>query len=676
MKPLWQIPRDCLFWLLVSVVISIALHIEHLPPWVALAGIVATLWQIQFYRERWRQPGRLLKWSLAGACVCGLLLHYGRMTGLEPMVALLFTGYTLKLLEIHHRRDALVSLYLSYLIIILQSLFATSILSSLLVFSALLPITAALVAMHGTTENTRPVTALRKGLAMTLQAIPLMLVMFVVMPRIGSLWAVPQQNSGTTGVSDSMSPGDMTQLGRSGKIAFRVEFDGSVPEQNTLYWRGLVFSGFDGRRWEQQASWGYNDGKRLQWSNEALEAWDKVIVRRGESLSYRITLEATNSPWLFALSTPEAQSSTVALSRDFRLVNNGPVISKLQYSVKSWLDHRLEPDELPGWRYKVELALPSGFNPKTVETAKQWREQTPDTAALINRLLAFYNREFIYTLHPPALGKHTVDEFLWGTKKGFCEFYASSFVFFMRAAGVPARVVVGYQGGERHPTENYLLVHQYDAHAWAEVWIQGSGWLRVDPTAAVAPERIEMNFADLFQEEEGFLADSPFALENLRHISWMNTLRLKLDAMDYAWAKWVLDYETMQHDFLLSLLGKINPQRIALFLLLTSGIALLPVFIMLYLGREKNTRDELDRLFLQYCGRLEKIGLSRERGEGPRDFAQRISQRAPSLAEPIHHLTQLYESARYAENQQGGIKRYKAALRVFKPSRKVLRSSV
>jgi transglutaminase-like putative cysteine protease len=385
-----------------------------------------------------------------------------------------------------------------------------------------------------------------------------------------------------------------------------------------------------------------------------------------------VTLEATNSPWLFALSTPLAQSSSVALSRDFRLVNRDPVISKLQYSVSSWLDNQLEAEKLPGWRRQLELAIPSGFNPKTIETAQQWRQQTPDTVALINRLLALYNQEFIYTLRPPALGKHTVDEFLWGTKKGFCEFYASSFVFFMRAAGVPARVVVGYQGGERHPTENYLLVHQYDAHAWAEVWIQGRGWLRVDPTAAVAPERIEMSFADLFSEQDDFLAESPFALERLRHINWLNSLRLKLDSLDYAWAKWVLGYENIQNDFLMGLLGSINPQRIALFLLLASGIALLPVFIMLYLGREKNTRDQLDRLFLQYCLRLEKIGLPRQSGEGARDYAQRISLQAPSLGGQVESLTRLYESARYAEQQEAEIKRLKAALKVFKPSRKDL----
>ena len=672
MRPLWQIPRDCLFWLLVSVVISIGLHLEHLPPWVALAGVVATLWQIQLYRERWRQPGRLLKWSLAGACAGGLFLHYGRMSGLEPMVALLVSGYVLKLLEIHHKRDALVLLYLSYLIIILQSLFSTSIVSSLLVLAALLPVTAALVAMHAGVESSRAASALRTGLAMTLQAIPLMLVMFIVMPRIGSLWAVPQQKSATTGVSDSMSPGDMTTLGRSGKVAFRVEFDGPIPAQNQLYWRGLVFSGFDGRRWDQQGPWGYNDGKFLQWSDETLEAWGKVIVRRGERLTYRITLEATNSPWLFALSTPVAQSPSIALSRDFRLVNREPVISKLQYSVNSWLDNQLEPELLPGWRRKLELAIPSGFNPKTIEIAKQWRRETPDTVALINRLLALYNREFIYTLRPPALGKHTVDEFLWGTKKGFCEFYASSFVFFMRAAGVPARVVVGYQGGERHPTENYLLVHQYDAHAWAEVWIQGSGWLRIDPTAAVAPERIEMSFADLFGEQDDFLAESPFSLERMRHIDWLNTLRLKLDSLDYAWAKWVLGYENIQNDFLTGLLGSLNPQRIALFLLLAGGIALLPVFMMLYFNREKNTRDQLDRLFLQYCLRLEKIGLPRQPGEGPRNYAERISLQAPSLGEQVDSLTRLYESARYAEQQETEFKRLKTALKLFKPSRKDL----
>ncbi len=670
MRPLWQIPRNSLFWLLVSVVISIGLHFDHLPVWIILAGIVATLWQIQLYRERWGQPGRVIKWCLIATCVAGLLLHYGRITGLEPMVALLFVGYVLKLLEIHHKRDALVLVYLSYLIIILQSLFSISIASSLLILGALLPTTASLVALHGDVDNPRPTTALRTALTMTMQALPLMLVMFIVMPRMGSLWAVQKQNSATTGVSDSMSPGDMTRLGRSGDVAFRVEFDGPIPAQRELYWRGLVFSDFDGRRWEQQGPWGYNDGQFLQWSNKTLEAWDKVIVRHGKPLTYQVTLEATNSPWLFSLSTPVPHSQTVALSRDFRLINQEPVTSKLQYTVNSWLDNQLEPEFLPSWRARLELAIPSGFNPKTLAVAQQWRRETPDTETLINRLLALYHREFTYTLRPPALGKHTVDEFLWGTKKGFCEFYASSFVFFMRAAGIPARVVVGYQGGERHPTENYLLVHQYDAHAWAEVWIQGRGWVRIDPTAAVAPERIEMSFADLFGEQDDFLAASPFSLQRLRHIYWLNSLRLKLDSLDYAWAKWVLSYDNRQNDFLMNLLGGINPQRIALFIVLAGGIALLPVFVMLYLRREKNTQDQLDRLFLQFCSRLENIGLPRRPGEGPRDYSRRIRLQAPSLIEQVDNLTRLYERARYAEQQQAELKQFKTALSMFKPSRK------
>lgn len=685
MRPRWQIPRDCLLWLLSSVIIAIGLHLSHLPPWVAVAGVVAILWQVQVYRERWSQPGRLIKWTLAAISFGGLLLYYGRLTGLEPMVALLISAYVLKLLEIHHKRDALIAIYLAYLTIIIQSLFSQTIISTLLAFLALLPVTAALVAMYSDSEISRPSTALRKGLVMSLQAIPLMLVMFLVMPRIGSLWAVPRHNSASIGVSDSMSPGDLSSLGRSGDVAFRVEFAGPIPVQRDLYWRGLVFSGFDGRRWQQEGSWGYSDGGLLQWTSLPLETWDKVIVRRGDPLSYRVTMEATNSPWVFALSTPQSPSPDLALSRDFRLVNRIPVVSKFQYGVQSWLDYQLEPDSLSAWRRKVELAIPAGFNPRTVEIAQQWRRETPDPAALVNRLLGLFNQSFIYTLRPPRLGKHSVDEFLWETKRGFCEFYASSFVFFMRAAGVPARVVVGYQGGERHPTENYLLVHQYDAHAWAEIWIQGKGWLRVDPTAAVAPERIENNFADLFADQEGFLSESPFALERMRHVNWLNTLRLKLDSLDYSWAKWVLGYENVQNDFLLDLLGKLNPERIALFLLLAGGIALLPVLSMLYLNREKNTQDELDRLYLQFCVRLEKIGLGRKEGEGVRHFAQRVVELAPSLEEQVWSLSQLYEKARYAESdsvsaesiltdnvRKGDIAFFKAELKMFNPSAKAV----
>ena len=281
-------------------------------------------------------------------------------------------------------------------------------------------------------------------------------------------------------------------------------------------------------------------------------------------------------------------------------------------------------------------------------------------------MLRYYNRDFIYTLKPPLLGKHTVDEFLWGTKRGFCELYASSFVVFMRAAGIPARIVVGYQGGERHPNEDYMLVHQYDAHAWAEVWLEHRGWVQVDPTAAVAPERIESSFADLFAEEEGFLEGSPLALERFRHISWLNKLRLRLDALDYAWGKWVLGYENVQSGLLSGLLGRVDPLRIGLFLLIAGSFAMLPVAIMLFRSREKHYRDQIDQFFLRFCLRMERAGIKRHAGEGARDFAQRVAIERPDLKDDVARLTSLFEAQRYAASTTR-TKALWVALRRFRP---------
>ncbi|RLA54715.1 MAG: DUF3488 domain-containing protein [Gammaproteobacteria bacterium] len=668
MQPNWQTPRGGLLWMLVGVAVAVGLHIAHLPIWIVAAAVLAIILQVQVYRGAWGHPPKYLKVLLMVFCIGGVLSSYGRLVGLEPMVALLISGFLLKLLEIHHRRDALILVFLAYFVVVIQFLFEQSVAAALLVILGLIIVTAALVGLYQSAEQSQWGRPLRQSSVLILQSLPLMLVLFMIMPRIGALWSVPrQQHSAVTGVSDSMSPGDFTSLSGSSKVAFRVEFDGEVPAQSALYWRGLVFSSFDGRRWKQQGSGGYSDGNILQWYGAELEPWDSLVQRRGEPLAYAITMETSNSPWLFALATPVPDSAGIALTRDFRLYSKLPVTSEKRYRVKSWLDYQLEPQVLPAWQRQMALALPDGFNPETRKVAEAWRDETPSPAVLIDRLLDLYNREFVYTLKPPLLGKHTVDEFLWGTKRGFCEFFASSFVVFMRAAGVPARVVVGYQGGERHPGEDYLLVHQYDAHAWAEVWLDGRGWVRVDPTAAVAPQRVESGFADLFAQTEGFLEDSPLSLERYQHISWLNNIRLRLDALDYAWAKWVLGYENVQTGLLTRILGSIEPLRIGLFLLVAGGIAMLPMVVMLYWGREKIYRDDLDQFFLQFCRRMEHVGIKRHSGEGPRDYAMRIALLKPELGDEVGKLSSLYELQRY-QGRTLSASALRSKLRRFRPA--------
>ncbi len=681
MIPAWQIHRNALVWLLLAFAAVILIHSAHLPNWITLAALVAVIWRVQRYRGVWPTPSRWVKLSLLAMCVAGLFLEYGKLTGLEPMVALLVSAYTLKLLEMEHRRDALLVVFLAFFIAAVQALFDQSIGNAIYILGCILLIIAALVGLHQgdvllSTQSqalfkSHALRPLKKGLVILLQAIPLMILLFIIMPRLGSLWAVPiQSHSAKTGVTDTMSPGDYSRLGRSADLAFRVSFDGEIPRQHQLYWRGLVLSDFDGRQWSRSGLDSYsgrdlNDGGFLQWFGKSIQPWDSLIERLGQPIRYSVVMEPSQQPWLYSLPTPVPQSTGVALTRDFWLLSSAPVTAKTQYEVDSWLDYKVAANDLSNYRQSIELEIPPGYNPRTVELAQRWRRETSNDKALIRKVLGLYNEQFVYTLQPPLLGKHSVDEFLFDTQRGFCGHFSSSFVFFMRAAGVPARVVAGYQGGERHP-DNYLLVRQYDAHAWAEVWIAGEGWIRVDPTAAVAPERIEANLEEALGDNEGFLADSPLSLMHFRHINWLNSLRLKLDSLNYSWARWVLGYDSIQEDLLEKWLGAYNPLRIALALLIAGGGLLGLLALWQLRHRFSSKHDELDRVFLRLCQTLEKAGIPRETGEGPRAYAQRVAEQRPDLARQVKGINAVYEHMRYGSEGQERLKVLKNAIRRLK----------
>ncbi len=655
----WQIPRAGLLWLLVAMAAIIAVHAPHLPPWTLGAAVVALWWRFQVDRGVWSYPGRWAKAALLILCGGGLVATYGNVFELEPMVALAVSGLVLKLLEMHRRRDALIVVFLGYFLAIVACLFAQTMMVAVVVLVCLALVTAALVGLHHQHRWLRNdwLQPLRTGAVLLLQALPLMLVLFLIMPRIGSLWAVPQpQQRAVTGVGDSMAPGGFTALGRSGAVAFRAAFAGSTPAQHALYWRGPVLSHFDGRRWTRAEA----DTRWRDFFAPGGEAAD-AIEHLGAPIDYEIVLEETNAHWLFALMAPAALGPDMGLTPAATLIRRTPVVGRSRYQVRSWLHYRLAAAELAPSQRALNLALPPGFNPQTRQIAEQWRLQTPEPRALIARVLDLFRREFIYTLTPPSLGTHSVDEFLWQTRRGFCEFYASSFVVFMRAAGIPARVVTGYQGGERHPG-GYLLVHQYDAHAWAEVWLAGRGWVLVDPTAAVAPERIETTFADLFGEDAAFLGRSLFALERYRHWGLLNALRLRLDALDYAWSKWVLGYDSVQNDVLTGLLGGVDSLRIAAFLLVAGGLALIPVAVALRWARRRPRREPLEALFLACCERLARLGIVRATGEGPRSLAARVAVEKPHLAPTVTAVADLFERARYAGDAPE-LRRLRRALR-------------
>lgn len=656
-----QISRTGLAWALLAQAAILMPHVSHAPFWLWLVWLPVVAWRWQIFRGAWSFPSRLVKVVILAICCAGLLLTLRGKFGMQAMVSLLLVGFILKLLEMKKRRDFLTVCYLGYFVIATQFLFFSNLFAALYGGVCIVLLTTSLLAVNQSLAQQSLLRSLRLSGGLVLQALPLMLLLFFMLPRIGPLWSVPLNNSAAkTGVSDSMSPGDFNQLMTSDELAFRVTFTEGAPRMSQLYWRGLVFSHFDGRRWGQANSQVVSS--HLHWSPRDAQALFQQTEFLGSEFHYEIIVEPTRQPWLFSLSIPREWDSDIAIGDDLRLQKKGLVNQRFQYRVVSETDYRYQADGLEEWQHRQETSLPADSNPRTREIAREWMSEAGSSEALIEKLLAHYRESFTYTLRPSLLGKDSVDEFLWQTREGFCEHFSSSFVFFLRAAGVPARVVVGYQGGELNALNNYWVVRQRDAHAWAEVWLVGRGWVRVDPTAAVAPERIERGIDYSLSEEDSRLLGNSFA----RSSAWISQLSMRWDVINYNWSRWVLNYnQDQQHRFWRSWLGGLEPWRITLFVL-GFGALILLLLSASFMWRRKPVQRPCDYQYRRFSKKLSRLGLARAIGESPHDYAKRVVRERPHLAGPVNRITLLYELANYAENR-AALADLASAIRQFTP---------
>lgn len=630
-----------------ALIVVCAPHVPHLPVWVPGVLVFALLWRYRVYQGRWPFPPLPVRAALVLLSFLGVGAQFRTINGLDPAIALLVIAAGLKILEMRATRDYVVACFVGYFLASSQLLFEQEIPYAAVALVGLTGVTAALVARHQRAPAEGFPSPLALAMKMLAQALPLMLLLFVVFPRIAPLWSMPQSKvAAKTGPSDTLSPGDIAQLGGSNALAFRVSFERAVPEQRELYWRGLVLSQFDGRAWRMLPH------ARME-SDLALRGLRKVAVREPASVAgrvqtdYRVILEPSNEQWAYALGLPRSWDDTLRIGSDFRLISTSMASQRKSYRVESDLDGTLEP-ELPALRRTLELRLPEDVNPRTRALAADWRAAAGSDRAFVDRVLRWFREEeFVYTLTPPLLGEDSVDDFLFGERKGFCEHYASAFTFLARAAGIPARVVVGYQGGERNPYENYLLVHQFDAHAWSEVWFPGAGWTRVDPTAAVAPGRIESSLGEVLSDE--FLAGSPLAFERYRDIPLISLVRMRWDLVTYQWAKLVLQYDTERQAALLDrVLGGLSPARLVAAMLLVGGVAMLVVTISLFGVKRQRSHAPATRAYLRMCRALASEGLERRPGEGPIDYSRRVSLERPELAAPVRAMTDDFLALGYA----------------------------
>jgi transglutaminase-like putative cysteine protease len=625
-----KLSNTLIYGLTTSILLVSAPHAEHLQTWVLAISVILLAWRIYLTWAAKPLPPRWLLMGISIAGVSGIFFSFHTLFGREAGVTLLILLATLKLLELRAMRDAMVLVFLANFIIITNFFYSQSIPTALFMMFSLLVIMATWVHMYTGTLALKP--RMRIAAVLLLQAIPLTLLLFVLFPRVqGPLWGMPQDAYSKSGLDDKMSPGSMSKLSLSDAVAFRVTFAGTAPLHAQMYWRGPVLWDFDGRTWTQ----GLSGGNRLS-----------HLDNTGSPTDYTVTLEPHNKKWLFTLDMPTRLSIPAIQTYDFQMLSKAPISARIRYTAHSQLVYRANAEESPSMLQRA-LSLPQGFNPRARELAGKWRAEQADDEAIVRTALSYFNHEnFVYTLEPPLLGPNSVDDFLFVSRKGFCEHYASSFVFLMRAAGIPARVVTGYQGAEFNQLGDYYIVRQSDAHAWAEVWLKDRGWVRTDPTAAISPARIQSGLNIALPND----AALPFFTRT--QIPLLLKLRFNIDALTNQWNQWVLGYDTERQFAFLTRLGMedISWQNMAINLLV--GVAILvAIFALIMLRRlYANQLDPAQTLYLAFCRKLAKGGLQRASHEGPQDFAAHAAASLPHLASAINSITARYIALRYENN--------------------------
>ena len=634
-----DIPRISLMWLLIAQALVIIPHLLHVPLWLIGVWLGCAAWRVQVFRMRWPFPNAWVKAALMIGSGFAVYLSRGGLVGLDAAVALLITAFILKLLEVRTRRDALVLIFLGFFTVVTSYLFADSLLAALYSLLPVLALLAALVGLQQSGFAREPLAPLKLASKLLAQAIPLMLLLFVLFPRLEPLWSLPQpKDKGTTGLSSSMTPGDLAELGQSAALAFRARFDGAIPAQSQLYWRALTLPNFDGRSWS---------------ISERFEASEPQWQAQGESISYSIIMQPSTQPWLFSLDVGSSEQEDIRLMNDFRLQRRTPVNRTYQYQATSWPQALRQP-QLNQRQQQEFLQLPRTGNQQTRDWAQRLRGQYHDDDALVSALLRHFNQEpYHYTLKPPLLGRDSVDEFLFSSLRGFCAHYAGAMVFTLRAAGIPARVVAGYQGGEINQAGQFVQVRQFDAHAWVEYWQRGQGWRSVDPTFEVAPERIERGFQEALQDEsEVFQGDIFWPLRYL-HIALVNQLRMRWENLNHSWQTKILGYQRdSQQAWLKQWFGKVDWQVLGLTLVASAALIIALIVLWMFKPWQRQT-DPVQRILNHFQRVLRRRGFNRETGEGLRDFYQRIHQQLPeSQQQAVRVFIETYEQQQYAEQGQ------------------------
>ena len=640
----------------VCLALALAAHVPALPAWLTVVVAASIAMRLILAARGLAAPSRPVKLGIAAASIAILFLQLRTFNGLSAGTALLSLVAGLKFLETHTRRDLFAVALIVYFLCLAALLHSESFWLLLYLVGVAWLTTATLLRLAVSTPRHAWPLDLRYVGRISAQALPVAVVLWLFFPRFDApLWQLPsERGSAQAGLSDSMSPGDIVDLALSDEIAFRVRFDGAPPPADERYWRGPVLHDTDGHTWR-------NTGPPAGSA--------PALTPAGPAYSYTLSLEPHAFNWLFALDWPYQWSVPDGhLNADDTLVQGGPVSRPLEVTAGSHT-HVSTAESLTATARRRDTQLPSSRNPRAIALAVELRGTHPDDLGFAQAVLDLFHREeFFYTLSPPPLGENSVDDFLFDTRRGFCGHYASAFATLMRAAGIPARVVTGYHGGTYNPYAGYWIVRQSNAHAWDEIWIAGRGWVRVDPTAAIAPARVEAGL-------DGTLAAEPLGMGIRARVPWIADLRLRLDALGQVWRQRFLRFNQAAQLSLIERLGIEEPDAQKIVLVMAAGLVLAFAWLVWQLRREQNAEpaDPAVVAYRRVCRRLAAIGLARRPHEGAEGYAARIGRARPDLAAAVAALCGGYSRLRYAQRsvEHGAdLEAFVADARAFHPRRR------
>ncbi|XHS77758.1 transglutaminaseTgpA domain-containing protein [Burkholderiaceae bacterium UC74_6] len=638
MRALTRETRDT-FFLLATIAAVVLPHGSRLPLWVQGFCALMLGWRAMLAWRGLHLPGRWLLALVTVAAGAGVLLTYRSLLNREAGIAFLSLLMALKTLELRARRDAFVVFFLGFFLVLTQFLYSQSLPTALWMLLVVWALLTALVLAQMPVGQPSLALAARQALRVTAYGLPAMVLLYLLFPRIAPLWGIPAETVGRTGLSNQMAFGAMSEIANDESIALRLRFTGAVPPPGSRYLRGPVLEVFDGIRWTART--GVRRGDEVQplgtpWRYEmTVEPLRIRVLPLLESAGAGLTLQA--GPYLMQRGAEQQWISPV------------PITERLRFNAQAWPSQRAGMDRSLN-SLSVDLTLPNGLNPRTLAWARALRAEPRFAAlddgarpqALADALMEHIKTgDYIYTLSPGRYGEttpHVIDEFWFDRRLGFCEHFAAAFVVIMRAAGVPARVVTGFQGFDAEPQDDWWIVRNSNAHAWAEYWAPGRGWQRADPTAAIAPDRVQQGLA---------LRPAPGALERFSPQIWPQVRGL-WERIDNRWQQLILNYSRQDQFDLLKSMGFSQPDWLALGRLGAGVIAVIALGAAGLNAWQRRPHDAWSRQRVAVLRVLRRLGLPSAAHESPLRWAEQVRERFGARGHNMADLLQSLERARYA----------------------------